>query len=89
MVSESFPTTGRIDKETHCVEFVVVLTLGLEPEANTTDFEVAPLRIDGNDGDTKKAFPPPSPTPSTAHDKAFLEFSASGIQVFTPATRSR
>jgi hypothetical protein len=61
------------------VEFVVVvvvLTPGLEPEADGTYFEVALLPIDGDDGDTKNTFLlrlPPLPQP------AFLEFSAYGI----------
>jgi len=37
---------------------VVVLTTGLEQGAGDTAFEVALLPIEGDDGDTKNAFPP-------------------------------
>jgi hypothetical protein len=67
--------SGRIDKETNGVEFIVViivivLTPRLEPKADATDFEVAPLPIDDDDGDTKNTFPPHlAPAPATHRDK--------------------
>jgi len=63
------------------------LTLGLEPEADATAFEVAPIPIDSDGGDTKNASSLPPPTTAAACDTAFLEFSA--YRIFTPTMRLR